>query len=240
MIRTVEIDGEPWLVGRDVARILGYANPNDALAKHVDEEDKGVAKCDTPGGVQELAVINESGLYSLVLSSKLPNAKQFKHWVTAEVLPSIRKHGAYMTPETLEKALLNPDGMIKVLQALKEEQEKNKALASENEQMKPKALFADAVASADTSILIGDLAKLLRQNGIMIGPKRLFAWMRDNDYLMKCGTSYNMPTQKSMELGIFEVKERTIQNPDGSARITRTTKVTGKGQQYFVNSFLRQ
>ena len=240
MIRTVEIDGEPWLVGRDVARILGYANPNDALAKHVDEEDKGVAKCDTPGGVQELAVINESGLYSLVLSSKLPNAKQFKHWVTAEVLPSIRKHGAYMTPETLEKALLNPDGMIKVLQALKEEQEKNKALASENEQMKPKALFADAVASADTSILIGDLAKLLRQNGIMIGPKRLFAWMRDNDYLMKCGTSYNMPTQRSMELGIFEVKERTIQNPDGSARITRTTKVTGKGQQYFVNCFLRQ
>ena len=240
MIRTVEIDGEPWLVGRDVARILGYANPNDALAKHVDEEDKGVAKCDTPGGVQELAVINESGLYSLVLSSKLPNAKQFKHWVTAEVLPSIRKHGAYMTPETLEKALLNPDGMIKVLQALKEEQEKNKALASENEQMKPKALFADAVASADTSILIGDLAKLIRQNGIMIGPKRLFAWMRDNDYLMKCGTSYNMPTQRSMELGIFEVKERTIQNPDGSARITRTTKVTGKGQQYFVNCFLRQ
>ena len=240
MIRTVEIDGEPRFIGRDVARILGYANPNDALAKHVDEEDKGVAKCDTPGGVQELAVINESGLYSLVLSSKLPNAKQFKHWVTAEVLPSIRKHGAYMTPETLEKALLNPDGMIKVLQALKEEQEKNKALASENEQMKPKALFADAVASADTSILIGDLAKLIRQNGIMIGPKRLFAWMRDNGYLMKCGTSYNMPTQKSMELGIFEVKERTIQNPDGSARITRTTKVTGKGQQYFVNSFLRQ
>ena len=240
MIRTVEIDGEPWFIGRDVARILGYANPNDALAKHVDEEDKGVAKCDTPGGVQELAVINESGLYSLVLSSKLPNAKQFKHWVTAEVLPSIRKHGAYMTPETLEKALLNPDGMIKVLQALKEEQEKNKALASENEQMKPKALFADAVASADTSILIGDLAKLIRQNGIMIGQKRLFAWMRDNGYLMKCGTSYNMPTQKSMELGIFEVKERTIQNPDGSARITRTTKVTGKGQQYFVNCFLRQ
>ena len=239
MIRTVEIDGEPWFIGRDVARILGYANPNDALAKHVDEEDKGVAKCDTPGGVQELAVINESGLYSLVLSSKLPNAKQFKHWVTAEVLPSIRKHGAYMTPETLEKALLNPDGMIKVLQALKEEQEKNKALASENEQMKPKALFADAVASADTSILIGDLAKLIRQNGVEIGQKRLFAWMRDNGYLMKGGTSYNMPTQKSMELGILEVKERTIQNPDGSARITRTTKVTGKGQQYFVNRFLQ-
>lgn len=240
MIRTTEIDGEPWLVGRDVARILGYANPNDALAKHVDEEDKGVAKCDTPGGVQELTAINESGLYSLVLSSKLPNAKQFKRWITADVIPSIRKHGAYATPATIENIINNPDFGIRLLQSLKEEQEKNKALASENEQMKPKALFADAVASADTSILIGDLAKLIRQNGVLIGQKRLFAWMRDNGYLMKCGTSYNMPTQKSMELGIFEVKERTIQNPDGSARIIRTTKVTGKGQQYFVNCFLRQ
>lgn len=142
---------------------------------------------------------------------------------------------AWNTPEQImARALKIADQKINHLT------EQNKALASENEQMKPKALFADAVASADTSILIGDLAKLIRQNGVMIGPKRLFAWMRDNGYLMKCGSSYNMPTQKSMELGIFEVKERTIQNPDGSARITRTTKVTGKGQQYFVNCFLRQ
>ncbi len=142
---------------------------------------------------------------------------------------------AWNTPEQImARALKIADQKINHLT------EQNKALASDNEQMKPKALFADAVASADTSILIGDLAKLIRQNGIMIGQKRLFAWMRDNGYLMKCGTSYNMPTQKSMELGIFEVKERTIQNPDGSARITRTTKVTGKGQQYFVNCFLRQ
>lgn len=142
---------------------------------------------------------------------------------------------AWNTPEqVMARALKIADQKINHLT------EQNKALAADNEQMKPKALFADAVASADTSILIGDLAKLIRQNGVEIGPKRLFAWMRDNGYLMKCGTSYNMPTQKSMELGIFEVKERTIQNPDGSARITRTTKVTGKGQQYFVNSFLRQ
>jgi len=142
---------------------------------------------------------------------------------------------AWNTPEQImARALKIADQKINHLT------EQNKALASENEQMKPKALFADAVASADTSILIGDLAKLIRQNGVLIGQKRLFAWMRDNGYLMKCGTSYNMPTQKSMELGIFEVKERTIQNPDGSARITRTTKVTGKGQQYFVNCFLRQ
>ena len=142
---------------------------------------------------------------------------------------------AWNTPEqVMARALKIADRKINHLT------EQNKALAADNEQMKPKALFADAVASADTSILIGDLAKLIRQNGVLIGQKRLFAWMRDNGYLMKCGTSYNMPTQKSMELGIFEVKERTIQNPDGSARITRTTKVTGKGQQYFVNCFLRQ
>ena len=142
---------------------------------------------------------------------------------------------AWNTPEqVMARALKIADRKINHLT------EQNKALAADNEQMKPKALFADAVASADTSILIGDLAKLIRQNGVLIGQKRLFTWMRDNGYLMKGGTSYNMPTQKSMELGIFEVKERTIQNPDGSARITRTTKVTGKGQQYFVNCFLRQ
>ena len=241
-VRTVEIDGEPWFIGKDVAELLGYTNPRKAIIDHVDGEDKrdGVTIRDSIGRDQNPVLINESGLYSLILASKLPNAKQFKHWITADVIPSIRKHGAYATPATIENIINNPDFGIRLLQSLKEEQEKNKALASENEQMKPKALFADAVASADTSILIGDLAKLIRQNGVLIGQKRLFAWMRDNGYLMKCGTSYNMPTQKSMELGIFEVKERTIQNPDGSARTTRTTKVTGKGQQYFVNSFLRQ
>ena len=238
-VRTVEIDGNPWFVGKDIADALGYQNVSKALRDHVDEEDKLNNESLSSLGQRGGWLITESGVYALVFSSKLPTAKKFKHWVTSEVLPSIRKHGAYMTPETLEKALLNPDGMIKVLQALKEEQEKNKQLAADNEQMKPKALFADAVASADTSILIGDLAKLIRQNGVEIGQKRLFAWMRDNGYLMKGGTSYNMPTQKSMELGILEVKERTIQNPDGSARITRTTKVTGKGQQYFVNRFLQ-
>lgn len=240
-VRTVEIDGEPWFVGKDVAESLGYEKARNAIAAHVDPEDKKDAPIQGPlGGTQAMTIINESGLYSLILSSKLPNAKLFKHWITADVIPSIRKHGAYATPATIENIINNPDFGIQLLQSLKEEQEKNKQLAADNEQMKPKALFADAVASADTSILIGDLAKLIRQNGVLIGQKRLFAWMRDNGYLMKCGTSYNMPTQKSMELGIFEVKERTIQNPDGSARITRTTKVTGKGQQYFVNCFLRQ
>ena len=239
-VRTVEIDGEPWFVGKDVAESLGYEKARNAIAAHVDPEDKKDAPIQGPlGGTQAMTIINESGLYSLILSSKLPNAKLFKHWITADVIPSIRKHGAYATPATIENIISDPDFGIRLLRTLKDEQEKNKRLAADNEQMKPKALFADAVASADTSILIGDLAKLIRQNGFDIGQKRLFTWMRDNGYLMKGGTSYNMPTQKSMELGIFEVKERTIQNPDGSARITRTTKVTGKGQQYFVNRFLQ-
>lgn len=238
-IRTVEIDGEPWFVGKDVAESLGYGNTRDALAAHVDEEDKAViqkseiATLEIPN--RGLTVINESGLYSLVLSSNLPNAKQFKHWITAEVLPSIRKHGAYMTPETLEKALLNPDGMIKVLQALKEEQEKNKALAAENDRMKPKEIFADAVSSSHSTILIRDLAKLLRQNGVKIGEKRLYQWMRDNGYIIKNSCQ---PTQRAMEMGLFEVIERTVVRGAENPFVTSTTKVTGKGQQYFVNKLL--
>lgn len=238
-IRTTEINGVPYFVGKDIAEALGYSNPRDAIAKHVDDEDKNsVAFRDGTSGNPNITVINESGVYALVFSSKLPNAKHFKHWVTSEVLPTIRKHGAYMTPETLEKALLNPDGMIKVLQALKEEQEKRKALEAQNKEMKPKALFAEAVSASKSSILIGDLAKIIKQNGHDIGQKRLFEWLRDNGWLIKQkGASHNMPTQRSMEMGLFEIKESTFQNPDGSVRITKTPKVTGKGQVFFVNKF---
>lgn len=234
-IRIVRIDGEPYFVGKDVARVLGYSNTRDALNKRVDEEDKEVANCDTLGGSQEMTIINESGLYSLVLSSKLPTAKKFKHWITSEVLPSIRKHGMYAVDDLLN----DPDLAIKAFTALKEEKERNRALQAENDRMRPKEVFADAVATSHTSILIGDLAKLLKQNGVEIGQKRLFAWMRDNGYLIKRkGNDWNMPTQKSMELELFEVKESTLNNPDGSVRINKTTKVTGKGQQYFINKFL--
>ena len=182
-----------------------------------------------------MTIINESGLYSLVLSSKLPTAKKFKHWITSEVLPSIRKHGMYAVDDLLN----DPDLAIKAFTALKEEKERNRALQAENDRMRPKEVFADAVATSHTSILIGDLAKLLKQNGVEIGQKRLFAWMRDNGYLIKRkGNDWNMPTQKSMELELFEVKESTLNNPDGSVRINKTTKVTGKGQQYFINKFL--
>ena len=194
-----------------------------------------------PVGQTKTTIINESGLYSLILSSKLPKAKEFKHWVTSEVLPAIRKHGMYATEELLD----NPDFAIKVFAELKAEREKRKLLEStvkeqeqQIEQDKPKVVFADAVSTAKTSILIGDLAKLIKQNGVDMGQKRLFEWLRTNGYLIKSGSSKNMPIQRYMEQGLFEVKESVVANPDGSSRVTRTTKVTGKGQQYFINLFL--
>ena len=233
-VRTIEIDNEPYFVGKDVAEILGYSEPRSAVSKKVDSEDRGVAKMETPSGVQEMTTINESGLYSLIFGSKLPKAKEFKHWVTSEVLPSIRKHGMYATNELLN----DPDFAIQAFTALKEERERRKQLESIVEQDKPKVLFADAVETAQTSILVGDLAKLIKQNGVDIGQKRLFNYLRENGDLIKSGNSKNMPTQKAMDKGLFEVKERTINNPDGSVRITKTTKVTGKGQTYFINEFL--
>ena len=239
-IRTVEIEGEPYFVGKDVAAILGYAKPENAMATHVDDEDKTTTLIQGTGSnyKSKAIVINESGLYSLILSSKLPNAKKFKRWVTSEVLPDIRKHGAYMTDNTLEQALTSPDFLIKLATELKNEKEQRKALEEKVKQDKPKVLFADAVETAKTSILVGDLAKLIKQNGVDIGQKRLFEYLRENGYLMKNGDSKNMPTQKGMSLGLFEVKERTINNPDGTIRITKTPKVTGKGQTYFINKFL--
>ena len=240
-IRTLFIENEGWLVGKDVTEILGYSNSSDALKNHVDEDDKKkIAFSDYPQfGNKGAVLINESGLYSLILRSNLPKAKEFKRWVTSEVLPSIRKHGAYMTENILEKALTSPDFLIQLATNLKEEQEKRRLLEEEKERNAPKVIFADAVSTSHTSILVGELAKLMKQNGIDTGEKRLFKWLRDNGYLIKRkGTDYNMPTQKSLELKIIEIKERTINNPDGSIRITKTPKVTGKGQQYFINKFL--
>ena len=230
-IRATEIDGEPWFVGKDIAEVLGYSNPRKAMGDHVDDEDKGVTKCDTLGGQQNLVIINESGLYSLILGSKLPTAKKFKHWVTSEVLPAIRRHGAYMTDEKAFDVTHNSSGLADLLQQAAD-QLKQKDI--QIERMKPKALFADAVATADTSILVGQLAKILRQNGVQIGQNRLFNWLRENGYLGKTGNNRNLPTQRAMDLGLFEIKESTFQNPDGSVRITRTPKVTGKGQIYFI------
>lgn len=245
-VRAVMIDGEPWFVGKDVAEALGYSNSRKAILDHVDQEDKGVTKRDTLGGTQDMTIINESGVYSLVLSSKLPGAKEFKRWVTSEVLPSIRKHGAYLTPQVQEHILNNPDFLISLANKIKEEQarnlvlrEENARIQAENDSMRPKALFADAVAASGTDILIGDLAKLLRQNGVDIGQNRLFRILRDRDFLCsRRGDMWNMPTQKALERGLFRVAESTVSKADGTVLVTRTTKVTGKGQTYFLERFL--
>jgi anti-repressor protein len=238
-VRTVIKNGEPWFVAKDVCEILEHSNSRVAISR-LEEDEKGVSKVYTLGGEQELTVINEFGLYSLVLTSNKPEAKQFKRWITHEVIPSIRQHGTYMTPDFVESALSNPDTMITFLQKYKEEQQKRVEAENQIEAQKPKVVFADAVSISKTSILIGDLAKLIKQNGYEIGQKRLFKWLRENGYLMQYGESYNMPTQKSMQLGLFEVKEGTVINPDDSVRITKTTKVTGKGQIYFINKFVEK
>lgn len=241
-IRTVEENGKVLLCGNDIATALGYSNPRDALYKHC----RCVAKRDVPHPQSpdkqiEMSFISEGDVYRLIAHSKLPKAQEFESWVFDEVLPTIRKHGMYATDELLA----NPDLLIQLATQLKEERAARYALEAENAAQAqqiaadaPKVVFANAVATSKSSILVGDLAKLLRQNGIEMGQKRLFAWLRNNGYLMKRGESYNMPTQQSMERGLFEIKEGSVANPDGSIRVTRTVKCTGKGQQYFVNLFL--
>ena len=241
-VRVITKDGEPWFVGKDIAEILGYSNPSKAVIMHVDEDDrtKEMIPHSQNGNMvkTQTTLINESGLYSLILSSKLPSAKKFKRWVTSEVLPSIRKHGIYATPKTIEDMLNDPDTMIKTLQALKKEREEKQKLQHQIELDKPKVIFADAVSTSKSSILVGELAKILKQNGVDIGQNRLFKWLRQNGYLIsRKGTDYNMPTQYSMELGLFEVKETTITHSDGHISICKTPKVTGRGQIYFINKF---
>lgn len=236
-LTVIEHEGQAWFDGNQVARILGYINPRDVLAKRC----KGVAKHDTlkNKGGYPLTIIPEPDLYRLIIGSQLPGAEKFERWVFEEVLPSIRKHGAYMTEETIEKMITDPDFIIKLATNLKEEKLKRKEAEKRVELMRPKEVFADAVTTSKSSILIGELAKLIKQNGYDIGQNRLFQWLRDSGYLIKRkGEDYNTPTQYSMELGLMEIKKRTINNPDGSIRVTKTPKVTGKGQVYFINKFL--
>lgn len=245
-IRAVEINGEPWFVAKDVAKALGYSNGRDAIAKHVDDEDKNtVVNRDGNRGNPNMTVVNESGVHALVFGSQLPGAKQFKHWVTSEVLPTIRKHGAYLTPQVTNQILNNPDFLISLANKIKEEQTRNRILMEENtdlrvknEEMKPKALFAESVAASDSEITVGTLAKLLRQNGVQIGRNRLFEWLRNEGYLIRDRVrDRNIPTQKSMEMGLFRVKETTIHAND-EIIISCTPYVTGKGQTYFIERFL--
>lgn len=230
----LEIDNEPWFVGKEVAEKLGYTNQNEAIQDHVSDEDKLNSKTlssfDSYNFGQRGAwLINESGLYSLILGSKLESAKRFKRWVTSEVLPVIRRTGSYSNQPTGGKLLA-----MAVLEAQRLLDAKDEEIA----RMKPKEIFADSVASSHSTILIGELAKILKANGYETGQKRLFETLRQDGFLIKRkGSDYNMPTQKAMELGLFEIKETVITNPDGSIRVSKTTKVTGKGQIYFVNRY---
>ena len=237
-IRVVERDGEPWFVAADVCRALDVVNSRDAVARlDTDEKNTVVLTDGTPGNPQK-TVVNEPGLYTLILGSRKPEAKAFKRWVTHEVIPSVRKHGAYITPDKIEEILINPDTIIRLCTDLKEERAKREALEVKVEADAPKVLFAGAVETSQDSCLVGQLAKMIRQNGYEIGQNRLFDYLRSEGYLCKSGSNRNMPTQRSMEAGLFEVKENVVDNPDGSVRLVRTTKVTGKGQIYFVNKFL--
>lgn len=238
-VRTVVLNKEPWFVVADACRALEIANARDALAR-IDDDEKDVVPIYTPGGLQKMNVVNEPGLYALVLGSRKPEAKVFRRWITHEIIPTIRKHGMYATPEMAERMLNDPDVMIRVLQELKTEREQRKTLEQKVEQDKPKVLFSDAVSTAHNSILIGDLAKLIRQNGVEVGQKRLFEMLRQDGYLISRGASRNMPSQRSMEMGLMEIKESTVASPDGHIRVTKTTKITGKGQVYFINRYLQK
>ena len=239
-VRTMIIDGSPWFVAKDVCECLDINNSRQALARLDSDEKNSVILNDGTPGNPEKGIVNEYGLYSLVLSSRKPSAKAFKRWITHEVIPAIRKHGAYMTGETLEQALTSPDFLIRLATELKTEQEARKTAEAQLEANKPKVLFADSVAASHGSILVGELAKLLNQNGIDIGQNRLFNWLRENGYLIcRKGTDYNMPTQRSMEMQLFNIKETAITHSDGHVSISKTVKVTGKGQVYFVNKFLK-
>lgn len=231
-VRIVMKDNEPWFVAKDVCECLDVNNSRQALTRLDDDEKDDVILNDTIGRKQEMTTVNEYGLYSLVLSSRKPEAKEFKRWITHEVLPSLRKYGTYSMdiPRTLPDAL-------KAYATEIEEHNKTKALL---EEQKPKVVFADAVNASHTSILVGELAKLLRQNGYSIGQNRLFERLRNDGYLIKSGSSKNVPTQKSMDMKLFEIKETTIVNSDGTLRITKTPKVTGKGQIYFINRFMSE
>lgn len=237
-IRTITKDDEPMFCLADVCKALEISNVGNVKQRL---SEKGIHTADTltKGGMQKMTFISEANLYKTIFQSRKESAERFTEWVTSEVLPSIRKNGGYIAgqetmsdEELMAKALLVANNKIAERDKIIEQKQ------TRIEQMKPKEIFADAVATSHTSILVGDLAKLICQNGVQIGQKRLFVWLRDRGYLIKSGSSYNMPTQRYIEQGLFEIKESNLVNPDGSVRITRTPKVTGKGQVYFVNKFL--
>lgn len=236
-VRVVDVNGEPWFVARDVCECLELTNTSQTLS-YLDDDEKGITTNDTPGGAQEMSIVSEAGLYSLILRSRKPEAKAFKRWITHEVLPAIRRHGAYLTPDMVEKVISDPDTIIRLATDLKTEREKRQALEAQAAADRPKVVFAESIEVAKTSILVGEMAKLIKQaTGYDIGQNRFFDWLWDSGYLHKGGSQRNMPTQRSIEAGWMEIKEGVRIGSGGECYITRTTKITGKGQIYFINFF---
>lgn len=238
-LRTVvDENGEPLFVAKDVCDILEMTLE---ATRRLDKDEKGLTKIQTLGGIQDMTMVNEAGLYTLLVRSNKEQARPFRRWVTHEVLPSIRKYGMYATPAKIDDILGNPDAFIKVLEAYKLEKAKREALEAEVEEDKPKVIFAEALSTSKSSILVGSLAKILKQNGIDTDPIKLFEWIRQHGYLSsQRGKSWNMPTQKSLDMKLFEIRKSVTTNPDGTQMIHFTTKVTPKGQIYFVNKFKEQ
>ena len=232
-VRVVNRNGDPWFVGRDVAKILGYANPNDALAKRVDEEDKGVAKCDTLGGSQELIIINESGLYSLILSSKLPSAKRFKRWVTSEVLPAIRKHGVFVMDDIVN----NTDALIEALQAFKAERLQRVALEEENavqkqqlSEMRPKASYYDVVLNSPDLVSVTEIAKDYGKSAQWLNEK-----LHDKGIQYKQGGRIWILYQKYAEKGYTSTKTHTYPDSNGEIHTKVHTYWTQKGRLFIYD-----
>lgn len=245
-IRTIiDNDKQPWFVGKDITDVLEYRNGSRDINRHVDELDRRKEMVNDGNQLKETILVNESGLYSLIFSSKMDKAKEFKRWVTSEVLPTIRKHGAYMSEEVIEKTLSDPDYLIRLATNLKEERAKRMLAEAEVTRNKPKVLFADTVAASQNSCLVGELAKLISQEAIRsgradvkIGQNKLFAWLRNEGYLCKSGERKNQPRQQYIDQGLFEIKKGSYVDSNGALINTSTPKVTGKGQIYFVNKFL--
>lgn len=243
-VRAVERGGQPWFIAKDVCDCLELGNTTKALYGLDDDEKFTLTNSEgnpRAGIPLELNVISESGLYSLILRSRKPEAKAFKRWLVHEVIPAIRRHGVYATPQTVEAMLNDPETTIKILTALKEERAQRQALEARTEADRPKVVFAESIEVARTSILVGEMAKLIKQaTGHDIGQNRFFEWLRDRGYLHKSGSQRNMPTQRSIDAEWMEIKEGTRIGSSGECHITRTTKITGRGQIYFVNLFAAQ
>ncbi len=253
-IRTTEINGEIWWVAKDVCDVFGETNRNRAM-QFLSDDEKGYTQMTTPKGVQNLAIINEAGLYSLLFAMQPAKAKargvsdeviierqnklkKFKRWVTHEVLPSIRKHGAYITLEKIQEYMTKPENWIELLQKVRDEQQKNAELQNQIDRDRPKVVFAEAVDASDATIYLGEFARILRQNGIEIGQNRLFQRLREGGFLIqRNGRTKNMPTQKAVEAGLLKIEEDVTTSKNGHISVNQHVKITDKGQIFFANYF---